>query len=144
QAEDGIRDFHVTGVQTCALPISRVAETTALRRGAGAAGRSEGGGAAAAGAAGTGAAGARAAEGTGVPVTGCRTGGPWGAAPGAGEEGAGAAAAGAAAGAGAPLGTGSPASFRRATDSASPEIGRASCRERAKARVGGWSWTRQS
>src|SRR5690606_39276809 len=22
-AEDGIRDFHVTGVQTCALPISR-------------------------------------------------------------------------------------------------------------------------
>src|SRR6266511_3062160 len=25
QAEDGIRDFHVTGVQTCALPISGVA-----------------------------------------------------------------------------------------------------------------------
>src|SRR5690606_41007047 len=25
QAEDGIRDFHVTGVQTCALPISRSA-----------------------------------------------------------------------------------------------------------------------
>src|SRR5207302_5600863 len=25
QAEDGIRDFHVTGVQTCALPISAVA-----------------------------------------------------------------------------------------------------------------------
>src|SRR5690606_40582712 len=24
QAEDGIRDFHVTGVQTCALPILRV------------------------------------------------------------------------------------------------------------------------
>src|SRR6266511_5913589 len=24
QAEDGILDFHVTGVQTCALPISRV------------------------------------------------------------------------------------------------------------------------
>src|SRR5690606_40325358 len=23
QAEDGIRDFHVSGVQTCALPISR-------------------------------------------------------------------------------------------------------------------------
>src|SRR6266511_3002292 len=23
QAEDGIRDLHVTGVQTCALPISR-------------------------------------------------------------------------------------------------------------------------
>src|SRR5690606_40463181 len=26
QAEDGIRDFHVTGVQTCALPISRRGE----------------------------------------------------------------------------------------------------------------------
>src|SRR5690606_39875455 len=26
QAEDGIRDFHVTGVQTCALPISRISE----------------------------------------------------------------------------------------------------------------------
>src|SRR5690606_41196902 len=25
QAEDGIRDFHVTGVQTCALPISNAA-----------------------------------------------------------------------------------------------------------------------
>src|SRR6266511_4432513 len=25
QAEDGIRDFHVTGVQTCALPISSTA-----------------------------------------------------------------------------------------------------------------------
>src|SRR5690606_40201061 len=25
QAEDGIRDFHVTGVQTCALPIWKVA-----------------------------------------------------------------------------------------------------------------------
>src|SRR5690606_40900327 len=25
QAEDGIRDFHVTGVQTCALPISAAA-----------------------------------------------------------------------------------------------------------------------
>src|SRR5690606_39480630 len=24
-AEDGIRDFHVTGVQTCALPISAIA-----------------------------------------------------------------------------------------------------------------------
>src|SRR5690606_40129572 len=24
QAEDGIRDFHVTGVQTCALPISPI------------------------------------------------------------------------------------------------------------------------
>src|SRR5690606_39171258 len=29
QAEDGIRDFHVTGVQTCALPISLTAD---LRR----------------------------------------------------------------------------------------------------------------
>src|SRR5690606_40009818 len=29
QAEDGIRDFHVTGVQTCALPISMVALTAA-------------------------------------------------------------------------------------------------------------------
>src|SRR5690606_39829098 len=33
QAEDGIRDFHVTGVQTCALPISghreRAMRTTA-------------------------------------------------------------------------------------------------------------------
>src|SRR5690606_39392241 len=27
QAEDGIRDFHVTGVQTCALPISARVET---------------------------------------------------------------------------------------------------------------------
>src|SRR4030043_74089 len=27
QAEDGIRDVAVTGVQTCALPISRMAET---------------------------------------------------------------------------------------------------------------------
>src|SRR5690606_40352997 len=26
QAEDGIRDFHVTGVQTCALPISALPE----------------------------------------------------------------------------------------------------------------------
>src|SRR5690606_40716229 len=26
QAEDGIRDFHVTGVQTCALPISALGE----------------------------------------------------------------------------------------------------------------------
>src|SRR5690606_40408754 len=26
QAEDGIRDFHVTGVQTCALPISRAVD----------------------------------------------------------------------------------------------------------------------
>src|SRR5690606_41129028 len=28
QAEDGIRDFHVTGVQTCALPISTVGAPT--------------------------------------------------------------------------------------------------------------------
>src|SRR5690606_40511167 len=27
QAEDGIRDFHVTGVQTCALPICGAGET---------------------------------------------------------------------------------------------------------------------
>src|SRR5690606_40305746 len=27
QAEDGIRDFHVTGVQTCALPISSMIGT---------------------------------------------------------------------------------------------------------------------
>src|SRR5690606_40085655 len=30
QAEDGIRDFHVTGVQTCALPIWIVENSTAL------------------------------------------------------------------------------------------------------------------
>src|SRR5690606_40080848 len=29
QAEDGIRAFHVTGVQTCALPISPVATSVA-------------------------------------------------------------------------------------------------------------------
>src|SRR5690606_41008003 len=29
QAEDGIRDFHVTGVQTCALPISIETAATA-------------------------------------------------------------------------------------------------------------------
>src|SRR5690606_39307049 len=28
QAEDGIRDFHVTGVQTCALPISQRVDVT--------------------------------------------------------------------------------------------------------------------
>src|SRR5690606_40942820 len=28
QAEDGIRDFHVTGVQTCALPISGVSRSS--------------------------------------------------------------------------------------------------------------------
>src|SRR5437588_12313472 len=32
QAEDGIRDHCVTGVQTCALPISRRARRRALRR----------------------------------------------------------------------------------------------------------------
>src|SRR5690606_40794827 len=31
QAEDGIRDFHVTGVQTCALPIFRHLRTTYKR-----------------------------------------------------------------------------------------------------------------
>src|SRR5439155_5560132 len=31
QAEDGIRDGHVTGVQTCALPISRVAKLREVR-----------------------------------------------------------------------------------------------------------------
>src|SRR5207302_2754246 len=31
QAEDGIRDFHVTGVQTCALPISpEISEITTI------------------------------------------------------------------------------------------------------------------
>src|SRR5207302_5602312 len=30
QAEDGIRDFHVTGVQTCALPISVAAVSVTL------------------------------------------------------------------------------------------------------------------
>src|SRR5207253_7192598 len=30
QAEDGIRDGHVTGVQTCALPISELARLDAL------------------------------------------------------------------------------------------------------------------
>src|SRR5436309_10965362 len=31
QAEDGIRDFHVTGVQTCALPISTAATLPVAR-----------------------------------------------------------------------------------------------------------------
>src|SRR5438093_3777439 len=31
QAEDGIRDWSVTGVQTCALPISRAAEANRVR-----------------------------------------------------------------------------------------------------------------
>src|SRR6266700_6289568 len=30
QAEDGIRDFHVTGVQTCALPISATISSTRI------------------------------------------------------------------------------------------------------------------
>src|SRR5690606_40665306 len=30
QAEDGIRDFHVTGVQTCALPISSASACSRL------------------------------------------------------------------------------------------------------------------
>src|SRR5690606_40076526 len=32
QAEDGIRDFHVTGVQTCALPICRRGSRAASAR----------------------------------------------------------------------------------------------------------------
>src|SRR5207302_6196478 len=32
QAEDGIRDFHVTGVQTCALPICPVYCASAVTR----------------------------------------------------------------------------------------------------------------
>src|SRR5690606_40299203 len=48
QAEDGIRDFHVTGVQTCALPIyfspaSRVAPVRERRRADGGNGRKAGG-----------------------------------------------------------------------------------------------------
>src|SRR5256885_13313786 len=35
QAEDGIRDYKVTGVQTCALPISRTPPPTRHRRPAG-------------------------------------------------------------------------------------------------------------
>ena len=31
QAEDGIRDWSVTGVQTCALPICRIATSTSRR-----------------------------------------------------------------------------------------------------------------
>src|SRR5690606_39920464 len=33
QAEDGIRDFHVTGVQTCALPIYIVRKRSTSRLG---------------------------------------------------------------------------------------------------------------
>src|SRR5207302_8378668 len=35
QAEDGIRDFHVTGVQTCALPIFIVASIMSKKLAAG-------------------------------------------------------------------------------------------------------------
>src|SRR5690606_11884696 len=44
QAEDGIRAFHVTGVQTCALPISAFAPWAVLLQetGAGAGGRTVG------------------------------------------------------------------------------------------------------
>src|SRR5256885_8366120 len=33
QAEDGIRDYKVTGVQTCALPISQLLAANGLKRG---------------------------------------------------------------------------------------------------------------
>src|SRR5690606_39901957 len=33
QAEDGIRDFHVTGVQTCALPIWNLRKSLAFHSG---------------------------------------------------------------------------------------------------------------
>src|SRR5690606_40890053 len=36
QAEDGIRDFHVTGVQTCALPICSAGSAAPVRTLAGA------------------------------------------------------------------------------------------------------------
>src|SRR5690606_39431234 len=32
QAEDGIRDFHVTGVQTCALPILEIRATNRTKQ----------------------------------------------------------------------------------------------------------------
>src|SRR5690606_41118246 len=32
QEEDGIRDFHVTGVQTCALPICRTRDESRILR----------------------------------------------------------------------------------------------------------------
>src|SRR5690606_40939288 len=35
QAEDGIRDFHVTGVQTCALPIYRLEHGRVVSRATG-------------------------------------------------------------------------------------------------------------
>src|SRR5690606_40413364 len=37
QAEDGIRGFHVTGVQTCALPISQTADEATVADACGAA-----------------------------------------------------------------------------------------------------------
>src|SRR5690625_5454956 len=43
QAEDGIRDGHVTGVQTCALPISFVAATSPAPPGRGGQGGSSSG-----------------------------------------------------------------------------------------------------
>src|SRR2546430_11316616 len=46
QAEDGIRDLTVTGVQTCALPIYRLRERLRRGRGPAAAGRGDGEGAA--------------------------------------------------------------------------------------------------
>src|SRR6267378_1097785 len=42
QAEDGIRDLYVTGVQTCALPISDRGESARLPRAAGQHGRALG------------------------------------------------------------------------------------------------------
>src|SRR5947209_8894334 len=39
QAEDGIRDIGVTGVQTCALPISRCGRSAAVREPTGSKGR---------------------------------------------------------------------------------------------------------
>src|SRR5690606_40510646 len=41
-AEDGIRDFHVTGVQTCALPIFRALQFVQQRRHDARAGRPNG------------------------------------------------------------------------------------------------------
>src|SRR5690606_41005771 len=42
QAEDGIRDFHVTGVQTCALPIFALFEPRSVGDGVGINGASVG------------------------------------------------------------------------------------------------------
>src|SRR5690606_41026286 len=44
QAEDGIRDFHVTGVQTCALPISAGADASSAAGRAGQGGMADPGG----------------------------------------------------------------------------------------------------